>query len=145
MITVLGEALVDLLVSPDGSVEAALGGAPFNTARAASRLGAEVEFVGALSTDRFGDRLLGRLVVLAKRALRPLVKTPQQDLWDRQRIFNLIVIEELKARCLKETGLEPPRQPEFQSWATKMLDLEPKKPKARKRKTTRRKSKSKAA
>lgn len=62
MITVVGEALVDLLISPDGEVEAALGGAPFNTARASARLGAEVEFVGALSTDRFGTMLTEQLV-----------------------------------------------------------------------------------
>lgn len=52
-------------------------------------------------------------------------------------------IEELKARCLKETGLQPPRQPEFQSWATKLQDLEPKKRKVVKRKTgAKRKSKT---
>ena len=62
MITVVGEALVDLLISPDGGVEAALGGAPFNTARACGRLGADVEFVGALSTDRFGTMMAAQLV-----------------------------------------------------------------------------------
>jgi len=39
--------------------------------------------------------LMGRLVVLFKRLLRPLVKAPQQDLWDRQRTFNLILLEHL--------------------------------------------------
>jgi O-antigen chain-terminating methyltransferase len=39
--------------------------------------------------------LLGRLVVFWKRLFRPLVKTPQQDLWDRQRTFNLILLEHL--------------------------------------------------
>ncbi len=62
VLVVLGEALVDLVISPDGRVEAALGGAPFNTARAAARLGAEVEFGGVLSTDRFGTMLAERLV-----------------------------------------------------------------------------------
>ncbi|MEM9515482.1 MAG: carbohydrate kinase [Actinomycetota bacterium] len=61
MLLVVGEALVDLVIAPDGSVEAALGGAPFNTARAASRLGAEVTFYGALSTDRFGTQLDGKM------------------------------------------------------------------------------------
>lgn len=42
--------------------------------------------------------LLGRLVVWAKRLLRPLVKAPQADLWDRQRIFNLILLESLQDR-----------------------------------------------
>lgn len=39
--------------------------------------------------------LLGRLVVFFKRLVRPLVKAPQQDLWDRQRTFNLILLEHL--------------------------------------------------
>jgi SAM-dependent methyltransferase len=38
---------------------------------------------------------LGRLLVGLKRLLRPLVKTPQNDLWERQRTFNLILIEHL--------------------------------------------------
>ena len=61
VIAVVGEALIDLVVSRDGSVEAALGGAPYNTARAAARLGAEVEFVGGLSRDRFGQLLADKL------------------------------------------------------------------------------------
>lgn len=39
--------------------------------------------------------LVGRLVVFFKRLVRPLVKAPQQDLWDRQRTFNLILLEHL--------------------------------------------------
>jgi SAM-dependent methyltransferase len=39
--------------------------------------------------------LLGRFVVAVKRLLRPLVKVPQNDLWERQRIFNLILLEHL--------------------------------------------------
>jgi O-antigen chain-terminating methyltransferase len=38
---------------------------------------------------------LGRLIVLWKRLFRPLVKTPQNELWERQRTFNLILIEHL--------------------------------------------------
>ena len=62
MISVVGEALVDLVITPDGSVEAKLGGAPYNTARACGRLGAAVRFVGALSVDRFGVMLAEQLV-----------------------------------------------------------------------------------
>lgn len=40
--------------------------------------------------------LLGRVVVLFKRALRPFVQTPQNDLWERQRVFNLILLEYLQ-------------------------------------------------
>lgn len=61
MISVVGEALVDLVITPAGEVDATLGGAPFNTARACGRLGAPVRFVGALSSDRFGSMLAARL------------------------------------------------------------------------------------
>lgn len=61
-ILVVGEALVDLVISPDGTVTAALGGAPFNTARTCGRLGADVGFVGAVSHDRFGTLIRRRLV-----------------------------------------------------------------------------------
>lgn len=62
MITVVGEALIDLVIDPGGHVTAALGGAPFNTARACGRLGVDVRFVGALSQDRFGTMLRAQLV-----------------------------------------------------------------------------------
>lgn len=76
MVTVAGEALVDLVISPDGAVQATLGGAPYNTARAAARLGATVSFVGTLSNDRFGTLLTQQLVddgveVVADRTERP--------------------------------------------------------------------------
>jgi SAM-dependent methyltransferase len=38
----------------------------------------------------------GRLIVFWKRLARPFVSSPQRDLWDRQRIFNLIVLEYLE-------------------------------------------------
>ena len=41
---------------------------------------------------------LGRLVVALKRLLRPLVKLPQNDLWERQRTFNLVLLNMLEAR-----------------------------------------------
>ena len=61
MILVAGEALIDLVISPSGDVSAALGGAPFNTARACSRLGGDVSFLGAISVDRFGQMLATQL------------------------------------------------------------------------------------
>ena len=39
--------------------------------------------------------LLGRLIVFWKRLFGPFVKPAQQDLWDRQRTFNLILLEHL--------------------------------------------------
>jgi fructokinase len=62
MIVVGGEALVDLVVDPDGTVAAKLGGGPFNTARTIGRLGSEVAFLGALSRDRFGTLLHSQLL-----------------------------------------------------------------------------------
>ena len=57
VIVVMGEALIDLLVRPDGRVEAAAGGGPLNAARTIARLGQRVAFAGRLSTDAFGRRL----------------------------------------------------------------------------------------
>ena len=62
MIVVGGEALVDLVIDPDGAVIAKLGGGPFNAARAVGRLGGHVAFLGALSLDRFGTLLHRQLV-----------------------------------------------------------------------------------
>ncbi len=44
-----------------------------------------------LASHRRG--LVGRLVTLVKRFLRPIVKFPLNDLWDRQRTYNLILLE----------------------------------------------------
>ena len=57
MIVVAGEALIDLLVGPDGHVSATPGGGPLNTARTIGRLGGQVAFLGCLSSDRFGTVL----------------------------------------------------------------------------------------
>lgn len=40
--------------------------------------------------------LVGRLVLTVKQALRPLVRAPQADLWDRQRAFNKVVLSHLE-------------------------------------------------
>jgi fructokinase len=57
MITVAGEALVDLALLAPPALEAHPGGGPFNTARTLGRLDVPVAFLGRVSTDRFG-RLL---------------------------------------------------------------------------------------
>ena len=61
MIVVAGEALIDLLVRPDGRLAAVPGGGPFNTARTVARLGLPVAFLGRLSDDRFGLTLRAAL------------------------------------------------------------------------------------
>ncbi|RPH56666.1 hypothetical protein EHM82_02880, partial [bacterium] len=82
---------------------------PGTSERRAPRLD---DFLGEPTRDIFdwrwlweGDRafpirshrgVLGRILVAVKRLLRPLVKLPQNDLWERQRIFNLILLEHLQ-------------------------------------------------
>ena len=61
MLVVTGEALVDLVVTPEGAVAAHPGGGPYNVARTLARLGAPAAYVGRLSTDRFGRRLRSEL------------------------------------------------------------------------------------
>lgn len=57
MITVAGEALIDLVVDRGGSVTAFPGGAPFNVARMVGRLGEPCQFLGRLGDDAFADLL----------------------------------------------------------------------------------------
>ncbi len=53
-IAVLGENLVDLLVSRDGTVNAVIGGGPLNVARTVGRLGGDARFISGVSADAFG-------------------------------------------------------------------------------------------
>lgn len=57
MIVVAGEALIDRIVQPDGSMVEVPGGGPFNAARTIGRLGIPVAFLGCLSSDRWGTIL----------------------------------------------------------------------------------------
>ena len=61
MIVVAGEALIDLVVSPGGQMDARPGGGPYNAARTLARLGAETTFLGRLGDDGFGRLLRNRL------------------------------------------------------------------------------------
>ncbi len=54
----LGEALVDIIVDPQGEVTSVVGGAPLNTARTVARLGIPATFLGGVSTDAFGERIM---------------------------------------------------------------------------------------
>lgn len=58
MITVIGEALVDIIVDPQGEVTSVVGGGPLNTARTVARLGLASNFLGGVSTDPFGQRIM---------------------------------------------------------------------------------------
>lgn len=60
-IVVLGEALMDCVAQPDGSLRPFIGGSPFNMARAAALRGAQVAFLNPFSTDRFGVQMVEQL------------------------------------------------------------------------------------
>jgi fructokinase len=57
LVVVAGEALIDLIVRPDGEIVPITGGSPFNSVRAIARLGVPASWVGGLSSDRFGRML----------------------------------------------------------------------------------------
>ncbi|WP_138468115.1 carbohydrate kinase [Poseidonocella sp. HB161398] len=64
-IFVCGEAIMDFVPVESAAGTAFLplpGGSPMNTAKAAACAGAEAHFLGALSTDLFGERLLADMV-----------------------------------------------------------------------------------
>jgi fructokinase len=54
---VCGEGLIDLVKQPDGSWIAHNGGGALNTAKALAKLGKDVEFLGRIATDPFGEQL----------------------------------------------------------------------------------------
>lgn len=62
MIVVAGDALVDLIVRPDGELVPVGGGGPYNAVRAIARLGLPCSWIGGLSTDRFGRMLEAAMV-----------------------------------------------------------------------------------
>jgi fructokinase len=61
VVVVAGEALVDLVLGRDGSLDGHPGGGPYNVARTIGRLEQPVAYLGRLSTDGFGARLRQQL------------------------------------------------------------------------------------
>ncbi|MCH9676502.1 MAG: carbohydrate kinase [Actinomycetia bacterium] len=57
MIQVMGEALIDIIVSPEGEIDSVVGGGPVNTARTIARLGIQASFIGGISQDALGKRV----------------------------------------------------------------------------------------
>jgi fructokinase len=57
VITVMGEALIDIIIDADGELTSVIGGGELNTARAIARLGVPVQFLGGISTDPLGQRI----------------------------------------------------------------------------------------
>ena len=73
---VLGEALMDCIAQPDGSLVPHLGGSPYNLACATALQGAAVGFIAPLSTDAFGQALLDHLQANHARSLLPRSALP---------------------------------------------------------------------
>ena len=65
MILCFGESLIDLIPKKDASGATVFlpvpGGSTFNTANALGRLGVHTGFLGAISTEFFGDMLISHL------------------------------------------------------------------------------------
>jgi fructokinase len=76
MITVAGEALIDLIVDQAGNVDPRMGGGPFNVARAVARLGQPATFLGRLSGDRFGQLMRADL---ERNGVRVAVADPSDE------------------------------------------------------------------
>ena len=75
-IAVLGEALMDCIAQPDGSLRPFMGGSPFNLARAAALRGAEVGFLNPLSTDLFGQHMQVQFAADGVKPLLPASRRP---------------------------------------------------------------------
>jgi fructokinase len=75
-ICVLGEALMDCIAQPDGTLKPLKGGSPYNMARAAALRGADVSFVNPLSTDNFGDDMRAQLASEGVKPLLPASRLP---------------------------------------------------------------------
>jgi fructokinase len=56
-VVVTGEALIDLVLARDGTLDGHPGGGPYNVARTIGRLEQPVSYLGRVSTDGFGKRL----------------------------------------------------------------------------------------
>lgn len=75
---VFGEALTDFIRQPDGLWRAIPGGACWNVARAAARLGVKTGYAGAIGRDVFGEELrsLTQAAGLDMRYLQQVDKSP---------------------------------------------------------------------
>ena len=75
-IWVLGEALMDCVSQPDGTLRPFMGGSPFNMARAAALRGARVGYLNPLSTDTFGAQMRAQLQRDGVQPLLPASRLP---------------------------------------------------------------------
>lgn len=75
-IRVLGEALMDCVAQNDGQLRPHAGGSPYNLARAAALLGADVGYINPLSADHFGDDLAMRLQAAGSALSLPRSRRP---------------------------------------------------------------------
>lgn len=75
-IWVMGEALMDCIAQPDGTLMPYKGGSPFNLARASALRGAQVSFVSPLSNDHFGDDMRKQFAQEGVQTLLPASRLP---------------------------------------------------------------------
>jgi fructokinase len=70
-ILILGEALMDCITQPDGSLLPLMGGSPFNLARATALQGGQVGYLSPFSSDSFGQQLKARSIADAVEPMSP--------------------------------------------------------------------------
>jgi fructokinase len=73
---VLGEALMDCVAQDDGSLQALIGGSPFNLACAVALQGVDVGYLNPFSNDVFGHALANRLAHTGAKALGKTSRKP---------------------------------------------------------------------
>ncbi|GAA1324527.1 carbohydrate kinase [Leucobacter albus] len=81
-VLVVGEALIDVVVHPDGSREGVAGGSPANVALGLARLGARPDFLSHIGQDADGEHILTRLRASGVRVLPETVgaaRTPTAE------------------------------------------------------------------
>jgi fructokinase len=78
---ILGEALMDCVAQPDGTLRPLMGGSPFNMARAAALRGASVGYLNPLSSDQFGQQMGAQLAPLAHLTGRGSAEQRPTQLW----------------------------------------------------------------
>lgn len=61
LVVVGGECLVDRITDPSGEIHEVPGGGPYNTSRTLARLGIRTAFLGCISRDHLGERLIAGL------------------------------------------------------------------------------------
>lgn len=76
MFLIAGEALIDMVATPEGTYRPVAGGAPFNFARALALQGLSASYANPISDDSFGQLLKGTLAASGAKHLGRITRRP---------------------------------------------------------------------